>query len=143
MIRDFSPTDIDRVLEIWLNGNKEAHSFIPTAYWEENAPLVKQLLLEAEILIYEDRDGIQGFAGLQDNYLAGLFIDRAHRSQGIGKQLLSEAKKRHDQLALHVYEENARAIAFYIREGFTITKTDVDEDTGRNEHTMTWSASEG
>lgn len=34
MIRMFDARDLDQVMELWLNGNIEAHDFIPRNYWE-------------------------------------------------------------------------------------------------------------
>lgn len=42
MIRKFSRSDIPRIMQIWLDGNKEAHCFVPAAYWEEHAPAVEK-----------------------------------------------------------------------------------------------------
>ena len=41
MIRMFDACDLDQVMELWLNGNIEAHDFIPRNYWESNAPMVR------------------------------------------------------------------------------------------------------
>lgn len=38
-----------RVAEIWLEGNLNAHCFIPAQYWRDNFELVKELLGQAEV----------------------------------------------------------------------------------------------
>lgn len=43
-----------RVAEIWLEGNLNAHCFIPAQYWRDNFELVKELLGQAEVYVYED-----------------------------------------------------------------------------------------
>ena len=40
----FPPNDTDRIMDIWLNGNKQAHCFIPESYWESCAHKVQSLL---------------------------------------------------------------------------------------------------
>ena len=76
MVRNMEARDLKRVMEIWLAGNREAHSFVPATYWEANAPMVEELLQQAEVFVCE-RDGVvQGFAGLQGDYLAGIFVAR-------------------------------------------------------------------
>lgn len=82
MIRMFDARDLDQVMELWLNGNIEAHDFIPRNYWESNAPMVQEQLLQAEIYVYETDGKILGFVGLQGDYLAGIFVDR-HARHGI------------------------------------------------------------
>ena len=64
MIRKFKTEDLDRVMEIWLHTNKKAHSFIAEAYWNDNFELVKTMLLEAELYVYEVDNEIEGFIGL-------------------------------------------------------------------------------
>ena len=72
----------------------------------------------------------------------GIFVERQARARGIGKMLLDHVKGLHDTLWLHVYQQNRGAVAFYLREGFSIAAQGVDEDTGQPEYTMTWPASE-
>ncbi len=35
MVRDYRPSDLDRILKIWLQANIQAHDFIDRSYWEE------------------------------------------------------------------------------------------------------------
>ena len=74
MIRKFTPADIEALMEIWLQANCQAHSFILSFYWEEHYEYVRQELPRAEILVYETHHQVEGFIGVQDGYIAGLFI---------------------------------------------------------------------
>ena len=47
MIRTYQPADLDRLMQLWLQGNLQAHPFVPASYWEENAPDVRQQLPQA------------------------------------------------------------------------------------------------
>lgn len=138
MIRKLKPCDIENVMKIWLAGNIEVHSFVPRAYWEINAPTVREQLLQADVYVYDEDDVIQGFVGMQENYLAGIFVDKAYRSGGIGKILLNFIKERFPSFSLTVYQKNQRAIAFYQREGLVIASKELEEDTGNMEYTMKW-----
>ena len=140
MIRKFEPRDIEPVMQIWLRGNLQAHSFVPAAYWEQDVPLVREQLLQAEVYVYEAEGGIQGFAGLQADYLAGIFVKQSCRSKGIGRQLLAHVKQLHPSLTLNVYQKNRRAAAFYRREGFSLVSEATDEATGEIDCTMRWRA---
>ena len=82
MIRSFKSTDIDEVMDIWLSGNIEAHPFVPEAYWRSNFLFVKEAILKSEVYVAESDNAVVGFIGLQDDFIAGLFIDRNLRSQG-------------------------------------------------------------
>ena len=130
MIRSLQKADINRVADIWLDTNLKAHSFISTQYWESNYELVKEMLSQAEVYVYEDGQKIQGFIGLSDKYIEGIFVSEKMQSQGIGKLLLNYIKDRKDVLHLNVYQKNIRAIHFYQREGFEIQCEGLDEATG-------------
>lgn len=138
MIRKLQKADIDQVMEIWLNGNVEAHPFVPKDYWESNYGMVREQLLEADVFVCEGDKEVQGFIGLVDSYIAGIFVDKRHRSEGVGKQLLEYVKKQYSTLSLNVYQQNKGAVAFYLREGFSIRTEGIDEETGNAEYTMFW-----
>ena len=138
MIREFNNKDLDDVMKIWLDTNTNAHSFIQKNYWQDNYEDVRGMLPEAEIFIYEYDHTIQGFIGLMDDYIAGIFIDSGCQSQGIGKALLDQTKKVHSNLSLQVYKNNEGAVRFYTREGFSPVKEQMDENTGETELVMTW-----
>ena len=125
-------------MQLWLEGNLDTHDFVPADYWVSNVPMVRELLLQAELSVYELNGEIQGFVGMQDDYLAGIFVDKNYRSMGIGKQLLDHIKKSHPTFTLNVYRRNMQAVEFYLREGGAVIKESVDEDTGERDYTMKW-----
>ena len=53
MVRKLQKADIDRVADIWLDTNLKAHDFISAQYWKRNFELVKEMLLQAEVYVYE------------------------------------------------------------------------------------------
>ncbi len=137
MIREFQRDDINKVADIWLDTNIKAHNFIPAEYWKSNFKSVKEALLLAEVYVYEYDTEIQGFIGLNDEYVEGIFVSGEMQSQGIGKILLNYAKDKRNKLHLNVYQKNARAISFYKREGFEIQHSGLDEATGEKDYVMT------
>ncbi len=140
-IRNLEEADLEPVMRIWLEANQQAHDFISPDYWQENYKTVRELLPQAEVYIYETAPSeIKGFIGLLENYIAGIFVDKAARSTGIGKRLLEHAKEKKKELTLHVYAKNEGAVQFYLREGFQIREKKVDADTGAEEFLMVWSA---
>ena len=138
MVRKLRNADVNKVADIWLDTNMKAHYFIPTQYWKSNFELVKELLLQATVYIYEDNQEIQGFIGLNDEYIEGIFVSNEMQSHGIGKALLNYAKNKRNKLFLNVYQKNLRATAFYQREGFEIQCSDFDEATKEKEYVMEW-----
>ena len=85
MVRKLQKADIDRVADIWLDTNLKAHDFISAQYWKRNFELVKEMLLQAEVYVYESDQKIQGFIGLNNDYIEGIFVSDKMQSQGIGK----------------------------------------------------------
>lgn len=138
MIRTFQENDLNSVMQIWLDTNIKAHSFIPTEYWIGHYATVIQMLPQAEVYVYEEEDTHQvlGFIGLIDHYIAGIFVDDTVQSKGIGKQLLDHAKEMKSTLHLNVYQKNTQAISFYQREQFVIQSESVDDSTNEKEFLM-------
>ena len=138
MIRVLQKADIERVVDIWLDTNLKAHYFIPRQYWKDNIDLVKEMLPQAEVYVYENDCLIEGFIGLNDEYMEGIFVRDEMQSQGIGKLLLNFVKEKKTKLYLNVYQKNTRAIRFYQREGFEIQREGLDEVTGEKDYVMVW-----
>ena len=138
MIRKLQKADINRVADIWLKTNLKAHFLIPEQYWISNYEFVKEMLPQAEVYVYEDDKMIQGFIGVSDEYIEGIFVSDEMQSRGIGKMLLDYIKDKKDRLQLKVYQKNVRAMSFYQREGFTIQSERMDEFTGETEYVMNW-----
>lgn len=138
MIRKFKTDELDSVMKIWLETNIKAHYFINESYWRENYKMVKEMLPDATIFVWEDNYVIRGFVGLVGNNIAGIFVHADSQSQGIGKALLDYAKENYQELSLQVYKKNVRAVKFYLREKFIVTKEQIDENTGEVELVMNW-----
>jgi putative acetyltransferase len=140
MIRKLEETNLDAVMQIWLDTNIKTHDFISAEYWSGNYEMVRSLLPEAEVYVYEDdaTEEIVGFIGLMDTFVAGLFVKDGMQSKGIGKQLLDYAKDKKERLSLTVYQKNERAVHFYQREQFVVADEQVDENTNATEYVMAW-----
>ena len=140
MIRKFETRDLDTVMQIWLHGNLDAHAFIAASFWTEHFEMVHDLLPQAELYVHENENTgqIDGFIGLTENHIEGIFVAKAARSKGIGKALLEYAKSRKPCLTLSVYQKNQRALAFYRREQFVVQSEGIDEDTNEAEIQMLW-----
>lgn len=140
MIRQFKKNDLPAVMQIWLDTNIKAHDFIPKEYWENNYEIVKEILPDAEIYVHVDDTAgfIDGFIGLTDNYIAGIFVKEDKQSKGIGKQLLNYVKNIKPNISLSVYQKNTKAVRFYKREQFKIVSENVDDITNEKEFIMEW-----
>jgi putative acetyltransferase len=138
VIRQSNLSDIDAIMDIWLDTNIAAHDFISKEYWLNNVETVMAMLPDAEILIYED-DEIKGFVGITDKVnIAGLFVSKQFQNCGIGSKLIEVCKTRYPILTLDVYVKNDKAVSFYCKQGFRIVGEKENGDTKELEYTMQW-----
>lgn len=140
MIRRFEKLDMEAVLQIWLEGNLQAHPFIPTSYWKSHLDMMRNVLPQSEVYVYSQEGKVIAFVGLDQNYIAGIFIRKEWRSQGIGSRLLAFLKERKSGLTLSVYQKNERACCFYLKENFQIKEENIDQSTDEKEYLMEWNS---
>ena len=95
MIRRMGKGDLDAVAAIWLDANREAHDFIPAAYWLGHFEEVRTALARAEVWGFETeaRAEISGFIGLLGDYIAGIFVRREARSGGVGRPGFAKGRR--------------------------------------------------
>lgn len=138
IIRKSRATEIEVLIRIWLNGNTRAHSFIHPDYWLSHIDYMRQALPHAEVYVCEVDGEIAGFAGIDGNHIAGLFVDENYQSQGIGTSLIEFIKQHHFTLTLAVYKKNEKAQQFYSKLGFAVTEERIDTKTDEAELLMRW-----
>lgn len=88
-----SAKELESVLSIWLHANLDSHEFIPSTYWENQVESVRKALPDAVIYLAEIDQEIIGFAGVIDQFIAGIFVKREYRQQRIGTQLMKKIKE--------------------------------------------------
>ncbi|MEK0276751.1 N-acetyltransferase [Vibrio vulnificus] len=137
MIRKYKESDLDSVLEIWLNASVKAHDFVDPEFWKSQVDNMRNLYIPAsETYVYEIGSKIEGFYSRHENNLAAIFVQPELQGQGIGKQLLSHAKSQREMLTLSVYKENQSSYGFYLSQGFKLVNEQIDEHTGHQAYTM-------
>lgn len=142
-IRLHTENDLDRMIEIWLEGSKLAHNFIQEDYWKSNQTTMKETYLPVSRSHVLEVDGtVVGFISMIDDYLAALFISPNEQGKGYGKILLDYVKDQKESISLQVYQENESAIRFYEKNGFIISNESIDENTSAKEFVMTWTNGE-
>ena len=136
--RESDMAKVDRIMEIWLETNIDAHHFVSKEYWLNNYEAVRDALFDAQILTYE-QDRIEGFAGITDkSYIAGLFVAKQLQRHGVGSLLIEECKRRSQHLELGVYVKNTGSVAFYEKHGFTVKHEKENDATHEQEYHMSW-----
>lgn len=137
MIRNFSSSDMDCVLDIWLEASTKAHTFVGREFWESKVDHMRKMYIPiSETYVYSENDSIKGFFCLYEDTLAALFVSPDHQGKGIGKQLLDKAKSLRKNLNLLVYRENKKSVEFYRKSGFMVTDERVEKNTGHVELLM-------
>lgn len=129
---------IEKISSIWLNSNIDAHDFIKREYWIDNLDKVKKMFPDSTIYVYYADNQIIGFAGLYEQYIAGIFITDNYRNKGIGRLLLERLKRDYNGLNLYVYEKNEGAIRFYTKHQFEIKSKEFEAETQEYEYLMKW-----
>ena len=130
-------SELEKVSQIWLDSNLEAHDFIDKNFWLDNYPMVKEQFKTAEIYVDAESE-VKGFVGLQSDYIAGIFVEKSYRNQGIGKKLIDFLKKNHQELSLDVYDKNIRAKQFYEKNGFEVSTQSIERENGEKESRLVW-----
>lgn len=141
MIRRFRQSDLDQVIDIWLEASIQAHDFVESAFWKAKVKDMREIYIpSAETYVYDEDGVIKGFAALSGDTLAAIFVAPNCQGSGIGKQLMAKAKEVHELPTLTVYKENRRSIEFYKQRGFKIVREQIDEHTGHPELLMVFPA---
>ncbi|MBC8943661.1 N-acetyltransferase [Xenorhabdus indica] len=137
MIRKFTEADMDDILTIWLEASIKAHHFIAADFWKSQIENMRNLYIPAsEVYVYVQNGKIIGFYALHDDALAAIFVLPDNQRQGVGSELIADAKNRRTELTLAVYQENEISYNFYLSQGFYVAKEGKDEATGHLEYVM-------
>ncbi len=137
MIRPFKPSDMARILDIWLEASIKGHPFIEKEFWESKVPDMRSLYIPAsETYVYDEEGTVKGFFSLRGETLEAVFVAPENQGQGVGGRLVSMAKEVRNPLNLKVYKDNLKGIEFYKKCGFQIKEELINGDTGHPELLM-------
>ena len=137
MIRQFQQSDMDQVINIWLEASIKAHDFVRSEFWESKVKDMREIhILSGETYVYEEERKIKGFVSLFKDTIAAIFVSPNYQGIGIGKKLMAKSKEVRDNLNLTVYKENRNSIEFYKKCGFKIESEQIDEHTEHPEYVM-------
>jgi putative acetyltransferase len=141
MIRAFESSDMNDVLNIWLEASIGAHGFVGREFWESRIDDMRETYIPASDTYVFSEDGtVKGFFSLHGDSLAAMFVSPDAQGKGIGQQLMNEAKSMRRKLNLTVYRENEKSTQFYKKCGFKPVKERGDEHTGHIEIWMEYNS---
>ena len=132
-LRQAVPDDADRLAEIHATSRATAMPWLPVVHTPaEDKWFFRHIVIpDHNVEVCEADDQIIGFIAITDTWLHHLYIDPAFAGQGIGTGLLQSAMARRKELRLWVFQRNARARAFYAKNGFSeleLTDGDANEE---------------
>lgn len=125
--------DYGALTELWLASVKATHHFLA----EEDLEFYRRRLPAAympQVDLYAIRgaDGAWGaFIGLAGDSVEMLFVHPREMGKGLGSALLRFAIERKGIVRVGVNEQNDRALAFYLRHGFSIAGRDETDGEGK------------
>lgn len=108
------------------------------AWWRDHW---RGLLPDATIIVAETEDQLIGFVTVDPRtlYLDQIVVAPEYWGAGLAGALIAEARRLSPRgLDLDVNTDNARAIAFYKKQGFSITGDGINPRSGRPVHHMSW-----
>ncbi|HEX4225873.1 MAG TPA: GNAT family N-acetyltransferase [Pseudonocardiaceae bacterium] len=135
-IRLADPADAAAIARIHLSSRAATMPYLPpqTRGEEEVIRWVEEVVLTQCRVWVAVRDArILGYAALDGDLLEHLYLRPDARRKGVGTLLLDEVKRHSPTgLALHVFQQNTEARAFYAHHGFTVL--DTGDGAGNMEH---------
>lgn len=131
-IRQSIPADGERAVQIWRDAVDATHDFLTSEDRVAIEQEVAGFLPAAPLWLAVDADDRPiGFMLLGGASMEALFIDPAHRGEGVGRALVGHALTLHPALTTEVNEQNIQAVGFYERMGFVPTGRSERDGQGR------------
>ncbi|MEJ5946379.1 GNAT family N-acetyltransferase [Pseudokineococcus basanitobsidens] len=110
------------------------HDEASTRWWVEHV-----LVADQHVRVALNDDRLLGFAAVEGDWLTQLYVDPDHQTDGVGRALLDDAKRRRpDGLRLHVFARNTRARRFYEAAGFVLVGRSDGHDNEEHEPDCTY-----
>ena len=135
--------DEDAAIALWLRTWQKTYPDIDFArrldWWRRQWR--DHLVPKATIVVAEASEKMVGFVTVECGtlYLDQLVVAPEFWGSGVATKLIAEAKRLSPEgLNLDVNTDNARAVAFYAKEGFVITGDGFNAFSGRPVHHMSW-----
>lgn len=133
VIREYKPEDWQAICRVHdrsrpdeLRGSFDPRAFIPLALDPEG-----EYVKDCDMFVAQHASDVVGFAGIDDPYLAWLYVDPAHYRRGVGRALLRHCLDRLSEDAWTMAcGNNDRAINLYLSEGFSVESRFVGDNAG-------------
>ena len=142
-LRRYDPRDEAFAIALWLRAWQAAYPHIDFAarldWWRERWR--NELVPKTEIVVAEIGGAMAGFVTIDPRtlYLDQIVVAPEHWGTGVAKALIDAARQISPSgLDLDVNTDNARAISFYEKCGFSLGGAGVNPISGKPVHRMRW-----
>jgi putative acetyltransferase len=145
-LRGYRPADETAAVELWRRTWQHAYPAIDFSarltWWQ--ARWRNELVGRARVRVAEIDNDLVGFVTVdRSGYLDQIVVAPEAWGSGIANALIAEAKRLSPSgLKLHVNVDNARAIGFYRKHGFTAAGNDFNPHSGAPVLIMRWHRAE-
>jgi putative acetyltransferase len=145
-LRPYDPHDEDAAVALWLRAWQAAYPQLDFAarldWWR--ARWRNELVASADVVVAHAGTDMIGFVTVdpRTSYLDQIVVAPEHWASGVGSALIAVAKELSPSgLELDVNTDNARALRFYDKQGFSISGAGVNPISGKPVHRMRWAGS--
>jgi putative acetyltransferase len=142
-LRRYDAREEAAAIALWLRTWQATYPHVDFAerldWWRERWR--NELVPSVEIVIAEADGAMIGFVTVDPRtfYLDQIVVAPERWAAGVGGALVAEAKRLSPSgLDLDVNTDNARAIGFYNKQGFSISGAGFNPISGRPVHRMSW-----
>jgi putative acetyltransferase len=141
-LRAYNDADEEAAIALWLRTWQKAYPDIDFSarlpWWRERWR--NELVGHTYIVVADSAGGMTGFVTIdrKTRYLDQIVVAPEAWGSGLAEALVAEAQRLSpDGIDLQVNQDNARAIRFYLKQGFVITGEDTNP-SGRLTYWMKW-----
>jgi putative acetyltransferase len=142
-LRPYAPADEDAAIELWRRTWAQHYPHIDfnarAAWWRERWR--QELIPVAHVVLAESDGKLAGFVTVDDKtmYLDQIVVAPEFWGSDVARALVDEAKRLSPRgLDLLVNKDNARAIRFYEKHGFSYAGEDKNPVSGIAVNRMAW-----
>ena len=144
VIRPATEADYDEVARVWTR-SFFSNGFAPAPFDETLAELrgrIPEEVANGWHLYAADDDGVMAAMlafRTRDNFLSQIFVAPEYQRRGVGKMLMAFVQQHlPDEILLRTDARNARAIAWYTREGFVRENEEMQDGWGAPQVYFRW-----
>jgi putative acetyltransferase len=143
MLRSYAAADEGAAIELWRRTWQQHYPHLNfserVAWWSERWR--NEMVPATKIVMAESGGTLAGFVTIDPNtmYLDQIVVAPEHWGGDIARMLLEEAKRLSPRgIELLVNTDNARAIRFYEKNGFSYSGEDKNPVSGKPVNRMVW-----